>query len=313
MQILGTDAYRNALESNISNSNESVFIVSAYITIEGIDWILSRLPISVNCNVLTRWACSDLVSGASDIEVYNRLKRRGYDLYILPDLHAKVTLIDKSTLFLGSANITNSGLKLVPGGNREIGTILKPTDQDISLINTLFSEGVLITEALYQIFLKELSQIPKEKNKFIPNWSNSLLVQLRKPPLKLWVAEMLWCSSPEEILNNSKTFDAIHDISLLGIDLTSVNTPDEIILRHKFIESRCWRWFENILQNSPNNEIYYGELSAKLHNSFLDDPTPYRQTVKKLLSNVLNWVLLLCNDLIIIDRPHHSQRIKLNS
>ena len=99
MQIFGTDTYRTALSEAISHSQNSIVLVSAYLTIEGIDWILEKLPKNVDCRVLSRWNCSDLVSGASDIEVFEKLKSRGYRLHILLDLHAKVVIVDKHKLF----------------------------------------------------------------------------------------------------------------------------------------------------------------------------------------------------------------------
>ncbi|MCD9187007.1 MAG: phospholipase D-like domain-containing protein [Pyrinomonadaceae bacterium] len=311
MQILGTDDYRITLESYLSNSNESVFIVSAYITKEGIDWILSRLPPLIGCNVLTRWDCSDLVSGASDIEVYNRLKSYGHSLYILPDLHAKAVLIDKSKLFIGSANITNSGLSLITQGNREIGTILDPSIQDIACIESLFLESILIDDILFQDILEELNRFAIDKNRSYPKWSESLLKKFQKPPEKLWVVEMLWCSTPKDLNFGDLTPNIKHDIRLLGLKKT--DTLSNELLKEKLIASKCWLWLENRIRNTPKKEFYFGELSAELHNSFLDDPNPYRKDVKGLLSNLLNWVGILLSDIVVVDRPQHSQRIKLIS
>jgi hypothetical protein len=311
MQILGTDAYRTALSEALNNSHK-VSLVSAYLTIEGIDWILDRLSQRSSCRVLSRWNCSDLVSGASDIEVFESLKARDYKLYILPDLHAKVFVIDEEKLFLGSANITNSGLKLVPGGNREIGTILLPDDEDLALIDNLFEESVLITQDIYEAFYAELQKL-KESSEKPPRhkWSSNLLNKLRKLPERLWVTETLWCNSPDELLNNLTDSDAevAHDLALLGLDIK--HEINEIVLQRAFLESRILLWLKNKLQSTPNQEMYYGQLSAELHNSFLDDPKPYRKDVKGLLTNLLNWSQGLCENLIIIDRPNHSQRIRI--
>lgn len=313
MQILGTDAYRTALSESIIHSQDSVTLVSAYLTIEGIDWILEKLPENVDCRVLSRWNCSDLVSGASDVEVFVRLKLRGYKLYILPDLHAKVIVVDGKKLFLGSANITNSGLRLVPGGNRELGTILSPDDEDLALIDVLFDEAVLIDQVIYEAFCAELKKLQdfREKPQPRPKWSSDLLKKLSKPPQHIWVTETLWCNSPEDLiggvgLTNS---EVTHDLVLLGLDVKS--EIDEKVLQQSFLESRVWRWLKHKLESAPNREMYYGQLSAELHNSFLDDPKPYRKDVKGLLTNLLNWSTSLCSDFVSIDRPNHSQRVRL--
>lgn len=315
MQIFGTDAYRTALSEAIIQSQNSVTLISAYLTIEGINWVLERLPSSVNCRVISRWNCSDLVSGASDIEVFEKLKTRGYKLYILPDLHAKVVVIDKKKLFLGSANITNSGLKLVPGGNREIGTILSPDEEDLNLIEVLFNEAVQINQETYEAFCAELKKLKNSNDKPQPRlkWSSELQDKLRKPPQRIWVTETLWCNSPEELLKKplDLTDEVIHDLTLLGLNIT--DELNENLLRQAFLKCRLWHWFLHKLQLTPNREMYYGQFSAELHNSFLDDPKPYRKDVKGLLTNLLNWSASFAGDIVTIDRPNHSQRIRIHN
>lgn len=313
MNILGTDSYRTKLAITIESSKESITLISAYLTIEGIEWILNKIPKGVKCRVISRWNCHELVNGASDIEVYEELQKFGFSLYILPDLHAKVTVIDEEVLFLGSANITNSGLRLVPGGNKELGTVLTPDNEDLDLIDALFNEAIFVTDELYQGFYKELQLLKEQSPKSSPKlkWSKDLQNKLLKPPTKLWVTETLWCESPEWLFQNINSDAAIHDLALLGFDSTNSTELSNKELEIALLKSRIWKWLNNKLACTENGEMYYGELSANLHNSFLDDPAPYRQTVKGLLSNLLGWTTSLGSDFVLIDRPNHSQRIYL--
>ena len=122
MALLATDAYRFALSRALSEASESISLISAYVTTAGIEWVLERLPTRpVNLRVIARWRCADLASKASDLEVYPLLRSRGARLYVHPDVHAKLVLVDNRQLLIGSANLTSAGLQLVPGGNREIG------------------------------------------------------------------------------------------------------------------------------------------------------------------------------------------------
>lgn len=318
MNIFGTDLYRNKLATAIADSQQELSIISAYITIEGIDWILNKVPKNVKCRVLSRWSCSDLLFGASDLEVYQKLKERGYSLYILSDLHAKVTVIDNNGLFLGSANVTNSGLRLVPGGNREIGTFIIPDDEDLKLIEALFNEGIYLTEELYEKFKEELILLKREIDKIPPrhNWSKKLLSELRKTPQQIWVTETMWCQSPEQLIGNNINLNSPevqHDLALLGFDISEQPQLSSENLKKPFLNSRIWDWLIGKLNSKENKEIYFGELTESLHNSFLDDPTPYRKTVKGLLSNLLEWTTSLGSDFIVIDRPNYSQRIKITN
>lgn len=265
MQIFGTDSYRTKISTSLTNSKDIVSLISAYITIEGIEWVLDKIDKNVNCRVLTRWKCNDLISGASDIEIFDKLQQRGYALYILSDLHAKVTVIDKRELFLGSANVTNSGLKLVPAGNREIGTVLAPDKEDLGVIDALFEEGIYVTENLYQKFRQELSLMKEETDKLSAkrNWSSSLLNELKKTPERIWVTETLWCNSPEDLIGNSinlKANEVIHDLALLGFDASTVGNLTLEELGNNFIKSRVWNWLIGQLNSVESKELYYGKM-----------------------------------------------------
>ena len=57
--------------------------------------------------------------------------------------------------------------------------------------------------------------------------------------------------------------------------------------------------------------MYFGQLSDELHNALVSEPKPYRRDVKVLLSNLLEWCQKLNLEEVEIDRPNHSQRIRL--
>ena len=65
------------------------------------------------------------------------------------------------------------------------------------------------------------------------------------------------------------------------------------------------------LTNHPG-EMYFGELTAVLQDSLLDDPGVHRRTVKSLLQNLLTWCEALGIERVTVDRPRHSQRITMN-
>ncbi len=320
MPILGTDAYRFALASALADARESVSLASAFITVPGIEWILGHLAPSVtSLRVLARWNCGDLIAGASDLEVYTILHARGTGFYILPDLHAKLALVDDRALLLGSANITNSGLRLVPGGNREIGISLIPTSEDIQVIDALFDEAVEVSPDLYDEFLEHVKQLKRIAPPQIkPEWPSELSAKLKKGPDRLWVAELLWCESPHKLMSSVSQYpseaQAIqHDLALLGIEVGMANHLSEIDLRNRFLISRVWKWLVTRLTESATHELYFGQLTALLHNALLDDPKPYRREVKTLVLNLVAWTVEIGQASVLVDRPSHSQRLRLIS
>ena len=319
MSILGTDAYRYALASALAAARTSISIISAYMTITGIEWVLERVHPSVtSCKVIARWDCDDLISGASDLEVYNILRSRGARFFVLPHLHAKVVLVDDQELLVSSANITGSGLKLVPGGNREIGVKVAASPEDIVVIDAMIDEATEVTPELYDEFRQNVERL---KKLVLPHkkegWSTELLQKLQKGPRRLWVAELFWCENPDAICGTpdeiSKNLDAQHDVTLLSIEVISSTVLDSNTLRMKFSESRAWRWLISRLMEADGREMYFGHLSAALHDALLDDPKPYRQDVKRLVANLIRWVEAFGQPSVTVDRPNYSQRLRLNS
>jgi hypothetical protein len=82
-------------------------------------------------------------------------------------------------------------------------------------------------------------------------------------------------------------------------------------IKDAFLKSKCYRWIVHVLENEDNHEIYFGNLTNKLHGVLVSDPPPYRKDVKILLANLLDWIENLADEEIIVDKPNHSQRIRI--
>lgn len=314
MSILGTDAYRFALASRLREARQKVSLVSAFITVPGIEWVLKHIPTSLtSVRVLSRWDCWDLVMGASDLEVYPAIMARGGAFYILPDLHAKIVLIDDMALLLGSANITNLGLRLVPGANREIGVSTTATAEDILVVETMFAEAIQVSPQLFQEFKKQVVELRRTVST-TPRltWPSAFSEKLARSPERLWVTELLWTATPSQLttvgLTPEQTEAFRHDLALLGFDPDSSIT--ELQLREAFLQSRCYQWLIAKLDDRESRELYFGELSVLLHDALLDDPKPYRQEVKTLASNLIIWASSTDRSGVYLDQPKHSQRIR---
>ena len=56
--------------------------------------------------------------------------------------------------------------------------------------------------------------------------------------------------------------------------------------------------------------MYFGAITVSLHNVLLNEPKPYRKDVKVLLGNLLSWVEDLDINMLKVDRPNYSQRVR---
>lgn len=262
-----------------------------------------------------RWQLEDLLSGASDLAIYEYAKQNGWSLYINKDLHAKAILVDDAIIFLGSANVTGKGLSLVQKCNIEFGTSFTPTEQDIVIYRGILNESVLVTQDLYEKIKKHVESLPDYKRPNICKaWPHDILSSFENLPKKLWVTDNFWTSFDYAENNIKKgsvySKELKHDLDMLGLhDLENIEVS---ILRGRFLSSRAWRWIYNKVCSSANYELYFGELSVMLHESLYDDPTPYRREVKELLQNMFTWADVCAKEIVEISVPgRKSQRIKL--
>lgn len=311
--ILPTEAYRFALAERLRAAQTKCLIISAYLTVDGLRWMAECLPAGIEVSILTRWEASDLVAGASDTAAYRLAKSRGWDFRILHELHAKCCLVDDDTFFIGSANVTNRGLCLMPGGNRELGLYAQATTEDVQTVWSLLRCGVVITDDLVGKIEKWLKSVaPSRPGSPRFAWPEEIENYLADNLIGLWVADLPWSPAQNvtahlrgESFGEKELADVRHDLAIFSAFTLDTLGPG-------FRASNCFRWLLNILSRNPAEPFaYYGRLTECLHDGLLDDPRPYRKDVKSLLSNLISYSIEFGQPFIIHDRPNYSERLSL--
>lgn len=308
--ILGTEAFRNLLGESLKKSKTKIVILSAYVKKIGISWLKDQITDKdIDCTIVSRWQKGDLATGSSDLECYEDCKQNNWKFMILNDLHAKVMLIDNNDLFIGSPNLTGSGMSLIPVSNRELGIKIEATESDIKTIDGLIEDAILVNDEIYNDLKQWKEELPEIKKPSIPDYPESLKNKLKENFDKIWVHNFPW-ATVEELLNIKKINTNInHDIELLGLKENEINLEN---LKEAFIKSKIYKWLINQIMKNNDKEIYFGELSKTIANSLLDDPKPFRQNIKILQSNLYDFINNLKLENIEIRIPKKkSQRIKL--
>lgn len=303
--LTGRESYEWLLESILKvPPSASLDICSAFIKYPAIDKLLSVSPNNPG-RVLVRWQKYDLCVGSSDLSIFGALKARGWKLYMDTSFHGKIYSLPGIGNLMGSANATNSGFSMSGEGNREICTILPESLNSRAFIDNLFSYSTLVDDHLFDLLATEVEGA-EETPTGSDDWGINIVEKLK--PIS--TTELLVCdffkSNPE--LASQDDSLALDDLGLIGIS-SIADVPTEI-LKRKILKVKSISWLVSVLEKYPEG-IYFGELTALLHNALMEDPTPYRSTIKILLANSLGWLGLYCSDIVLIDRPNHSQRIKL--
>lgn len=307
--ILNSIQLQKYFEETLNNCKKEIIICSAFITMNGINWLYKNLKDkNIKCRVISRWDRADLLSKVSDIEVYNFCKKLGWSFEIIENLHAKFYLMDNKDLISGSLNLTAKGIGLVPISNKEFGNYFEAIDEDLKNINIFLDDAIKITDEIFNEYKKYLEDNKNFVLQKLPELPEKIKKLKEKKLTKLWVNDFLF-NDPEKLLNNYQinTEDIIHDTSLLNIK--NQNDLSLEILKSNFINLDLYKWFIKQIKNKDSQSFSFGELSALIHNSLFDDPKPYRKEIKNLQANFIKFLELLKFENIKIERPNYSKVI----
>lgn len=305
---------KSGLVEFINKSNQ-LFIFSAYIKLEPLKYLID-VSDKVK-SVCVRWEPRDLITGASDLEIYLYLRDKGVYLYRNPRLHLKAFIDDYSDCFMGSANISNRALDIAESQtyNYEIGTIVK----DLSLADRLYfnkieQESILITDSIYNQ-LKE--QLPEKNNEFPKETEFKLTFDgldkdflITALPMSFDI-NLLYSTYSTGFAKNSIDLNcAVHDLVLydIGEGLDWVNFKQELSI--KFFNHRFIKYF--LRKVEERNEIYFGEAKEWIQQNCANVPAPRRWEITENIQILYKWIVDLGDGKYIIDIPRaYSERLRI--
>ena len=229
------------------------------------------------------------------------------------DFHGKVYAIPPAGIGVGSTNATASGLGFGAKPNAEMNTLVGCTEENLRVVESQFQGSTLVTDQLYERIRLELEAMQRS-SVHSSQWSSEImsLLQPTVPPESLFVDECLVTDGRWWVLSPGSVRDpyAEHDLRLLGL---VGSEQSQLQLQAALRQTKCVRWLTERIRQAPAHELYFGSLSSALHDALLDDPGPRRSEVKTLLQNLLSWVQLARLPELSVDRPNHSQRVRLLS
>ncbi len=309
MTIIFNNECRELLESQIKTAESSILVLSAFIKLKALRWLEQNIKKGILVSIVSRWQFQDLASAASDLEAYEYARDRGWFFAINNKMHYKIYLIDNEKLLVGSANLTQKGLHIDIDGNDEASVLITPTNIDIFKLQQYVTGCCKVDDKLY-CKMKEYVVTSKlaQHQCVIEQWPAKILQYLDQPPKNLWVNDLLF--NPPNYLGLNGTEFHGHDLRLLGInDRLSIQSRE--ILQKGFCSTTIWKWLLNVVKESGNDYVRFGEITAALHDALLDDPKPYRKEVKSFLANLYEWIRYLDLPEIGIKKFNHTEALFL--
>ncbi len=282
--------YGTALQEAVhraAQSSERVHLVSGFIK----SGFLQKIGVreKLDLQVFSRWRLSDLVSGGSDVAAARETLSIGGSFHIHPRLHAKVFLFD-DVAFIGSANLTSSGLPRVEGtGNLEAAIVTSETKQVEKFVELLLKSSTKLCFNVLDDISEEI-EIARQDNFIFANESASQMPATLERHVEaskkrsFTQADFPWCENPSQVALGIPSSPAVeHDLELFSLS----PNPCEDELKSAFLQSRCYVW----LVEQTQETIQLGKLRERLHNALNKEPKVYRRDVSRLLNNLLTWAL----------------------
>lgn len=324
--------YRNGenLKRELSNyltDKSNLTIFSPYIKSKPLQELLDTD--GAQCDqVIVRWEPRDILTGASDLEVYQVCKERGISLYMNQRIHLKLFTADFDSAISGSANISERAISENSNNyNYEICTFTEKLSRfDRIYLASIIQESTLVTDELYKDIQLQLDNQDIGEAEFfdVPSTSSKTddflisKLPMTDSPKRLWEIH-----SDKALPNNQQEENCVcHDIALYNLKDLDKNMDDWLLaLKHNFFKSAFISEF--LAQIDSSNEYRRGRLREGLRFGavrrwFADNtttvPSPRPFELTQNVQILYHWIVDLSDGAYEVNIPGaHSQVIKRRS
>lgn len=298
--MLTANEFRNSLEAELLVSHKAM-IISAFVTDLGAQFALDSFRYHNKLSIIGRFLPNDFVSNASSLDALIKLVEHGATVKILPNLHAKLFIMDERLAFTGSANLTGKGLGLAENANFEGMTRLLITEQLQAFAKSIDDSSIELSKDVLVKMKHLLDSLSEETGTIdIPLfWPETIINE----EVKLSVTHFP-LSAPFE---NHILYDELDGLEFACLYKTRMNFD---VSKQIFKKSVAFDWLKSTLNKYDEGRgLNFGMVTAKLHNDLCDSPTPYRRDVKILVANLIAFVENYAQDEISITQPGKRTKV----
>ncbi|MFN1835263.1 phospholipase D-like domain-containing protein [Balneola sp. MJW-20] len=262
--------------------------------------------------ITVRWRKEDFESGVADLDLYRFCKDRAIQLYINHRIHLKAILKDNDSVFFGSANLTDQGINLneVENFNFELSYIKENLQLiELSYFESIIQDSIYVDDEIFNSIQRQLGEVVhSDKEKFdLPDSKYYYISQLpiTYNPLDLFNYYKANITHKDNIY-----FDcALHDLSIYKVTGASNLEEFKAKLFNSFINHP---FILNLIGHlSDDGYLYFGAVKQWIQENCLDTPVPRRKELTETVQTLYNWIDVLGSEYFIVDRPRHSQRIRI--
>ncbi|MGI6416596.1 MAG: phospholipase D family protein [Thermoguttaceae bacterium] len=289
----------------------SAIWVAPYAKKSVVESLTSALPSEARLTLVTRWHPADIARGVSDTDVLDVVRARpNSELLLHPSLHAKVFLCDDYA-FIGSANLTNSGVGLGSRPNVELSTLLQPAPTAVGVfLNRVIYESTIATakikaaideqareyERIYGDERQSISLVYQSPDEWHPPW---LFPQLRAPD------RLFAIYSDADDLPVDVRQDAWRDLAVLNPPANLGREQFQSWIASRLLEIDVVARFDEFVA-APRR---FGEMSAWLRANY-DTFIPTYDVGQRVAQQMIRWLTFFLPERYTLKTVNYSEILR---
>lgn len=299
-------------------ANPLACCVSAFTTVPAIEELL-RYVDNRQFFVITRWRVSDLISGASNLGVFELLDSQRIPLYINYRLHAKIFQFRDRSMLVGSSNATCRGLGMLAESdcNIEVSSFV----QDVGLhdeheLRLLRDNCIRVDSDVVRAFQAAIRELPDNSAKSELDFAIYSQFLSRR---RFLLSDLPSVNCPRTLIDTLLQHDGpicalppkvLFDCITLHINERMSEKDLESHIRQYFTGNLFVRFVVNEIRR--NGSMSFGAVTSLVHTHCRDVPCPNRGDVKICVQNLYNWLVYFFQDLTWYVPGQRSQVIRSN-
>ncbi len=159
MEYLITKEILDAVLKEAREATDCINFITAYCKVNTLKKIDDCINQNVSKRILIRFLPSDILSGATDKEVFEYCKNNNWKIYYDFAIHAKIFIFDKIKAIWGSANVTNNGMGLSNNPNKELSSYGEIDDESYNKIITLYKDANILDQDTFDYIVSHNDDI----------------------------------------------------------------------------------------------------------------------------------------------------------
>ncbi len=270
----------------LGKARDRVIIISAFIGADTLNSLLGACSAEVRKEVYVRWRMDDILSQATDSEIFSVAQSYGANLYCHHKLHAKAYIADNIAV-VGSANATNPGLGYSMHSNIELLTETTAGNPDVSGLLAILQNQAVAATPIPQNLLEQLKDA-------------SMATLTEEQVTMNWIPMSQYSSAVGLIELGKWDEDAAADCIALGVPYGS----NEDQLKSIANASSVFRQVSNHIKETTV-QLDYKRLIVLLKHKQYHLPRPEDKSAMPLI----DWIQNCAKDMIVIDETTANPKI----